>query len=55
MKNDRNFERIASIVSMSISLFMMYGIGKCTEAPDYFLLIAILLGVVAIICAGILE
>lgn len=55
MKKDRNLERIASIVSMSFSLFMMYGIGKYTELPDYFLCISILFGVVAIVCAGILE
>lgn len=55
MKRDRRLERILSIVSLSISQFMMYGIGKNTESPSYLLWITVLLSVTAIVCAGILE
>lgn len=55
MKRDRKLERVLSIVSLSISQFMMYGIGKNEEGPTYLPWIAVLLSVTAIVCAGILE
>ncbi len=55
MKRDRKLERMLSIVSLSISQLMMYGIGKNAESPIYLLWISISFSIAAIVCAGILE
>lgn len=36
MKRDRKLERMLSIVSLSISQFMMYGIGKMKKVPPIY-------------------
>lgn len=51
----RKTERILSVISLGISLFMMYGIGRDPTVPKYLMIISVLFGISAVICAGILE
>lgn len=55
MKKSRKFERAISVISLFLSLFMMYGIGYNQGESKKLIIISIFLGISAVISAGLLE